>query len=126
MSAEPDFKKLMDLSIDAWQRCSKELEIVVEAPFYAEVGKTRTKVIAYLPHFGTPNGLVIGPYVSFPSGGEQESEEQKVIELAKQMGASYSLINLEEYSTFSATDFAEALADWGFCGPDAERPVWLR
>ena len=107
-------------SVKAWREASVALGIEVVAPYILRVGPRRVKCIAYVAHFGGPNGIVIGP--SWPPDFQTDED---LVQCAKSRDLCYSFLNLEVYRNYDAETFREALRDWGYCGPSHKRPNWL-
>jgi hypothetical protein len=102
----------------AWHEAGTRLGISVTAPFVFEEGATQA--IAYLPHFGSPKGMIIG-LVDAP-----DYEPDRVLaDAAAQAGVYCSFISAEIYGRYDAERFKETLSDWGYFGKDTERPKWL-
>jgi hypothetical protein len=64
----------------------------------------------YLPHFGGPNGMVIGGLARGTP---------------KLTGTYVSLVNERLYSDDAVTTLRQALTDWGWFGPEVQCPPWF-
>jgi len=49
----------------------------------------------------------------------------ELIEFAKQKRFFFTFINPAGFATYDESIFKEALTDWGFFGPEEDRPDWL-
>jgi hypothetical protein len=103
---------------DAWVKAATELGIVVQ-PFAVEYDGQTHRAVAYLPHFGGPNGMLLDAadettqFVGHPILRRE----------ADRCGYYYSLLNAESYKDFDRQHFIETLSDWGYFG--SERLLWL-
>ena len=111
---------LSDRVIEAWNEASRDLDVRVVAPFSLEVGGRSVSCLAFLPDFGSANGMVVGGCV--PPGFEVDS---LMASRAQEAGMYYAFINLECYSTYQREAFVEELTDWGYYGASERRPAWL-
>ena len=96
------------------------LGISVVTPFSLDDEQGSNECLAFLPHFGGPNGMIIGAF-SPPSF----KVNQRLVLLAGQKRYFWSFVNPIGYSTFKSDEFKCALNDWGFFGPEKLRPCWL-
>ena len=103
-------------AVDAWLSAANTLQIELTAP-YITSADTDEAAIAFLPRFGSENGmLVVG---ATPPAFETSAA---IREYAQSNGLYYSVLNLEKYREFDATVFIDALRDWGFFG--SVPPSW--
>jgi hypothetical protein len=107
-------------TVKAWQDAADRLGIAVVAPFTISGPKHSIVCIAFLPDFGSKNGMVIG-HADSPAF----EMDPLLAECARSLEMYYSFVNLDQYSTFNAGVFKEALADWGYFGAAERRPAWL-
>lgn len=106
--------------IEAWRIAGEKLGVTVMAPYDFIFGGRAHSCLAFLPHFGTEKGiLVLG--MSPP-----EFHTDKTIEaVAERTGVGCSILNVERYRQYDEEFFRETLCDWGYFGPDDQRPPWL-
>ncbi len=71
--------------------------------------------LAYVPHFGGGNGIVVA---ALPSDGAQYAT-------AERAGYRCSFVNADLYGTYDRALFVETLTEWGFTGPAEKRPEWM-
>ena len=103
---------------DSWQIAARVLSISVEAPYVIKKNDLiDIPCVAYLPDFGSANGMVIG-LTSDPSNKAIQSA-------AVSLQLYYSFINPDFYQHYNDEEFQEALVDWGFFGDEERRPDWL-
>jgi hypothetical protein len=74
--------------IEAWKTASHLLGFEIVAPFTLREGNESIECVAFLPHFGRINGMVIG--IIFPPPFKTD---QRLAEFAKDAGIFYSIIN---------------------------------
>lgn len=106
--------------INSWLRASKELNFKIVAPYIFNSNSGSFECIAYLPDFGSKNGMIIDK-ISPPSYGPTPG----LPEAAKHMELYYSSINIEYYFEFNVDIFKDALIDWGFYGNYSDKPDWV-
>ena len=106
--------------VKAWQHAAAQLGIAVVAPFTISGPRHSIVCIAFLPDFGSKNGMVIGP-----TEAPAFEADPRLAECAKSLDMYCSFVNTDRYSTFNAEVFTEALADWGYFGSAERRPGWL-
>jgi hypothetical protein len=104
----------------AWNEAARVLGISVVAPFVMPGIEQGATCIAFLAHFGGPNGMVIEGFAP-----PDYAQNPSVVRFAEEWGLYRTAINLGLYRTFDEERFREALRDWGFFGPLEHRPVWL-
>lgn len=110
----------LDRVIRAWLEASAKLGIKVIAPYTLSDGNQSLRCLAYLPDFGSPNGMVVAPLTS-----PALLSDRHLHELAQKKGLFCSSIDPLGWAQYDETAFKDALVDWGFFGPDNERPAWL-
>lgn len=113
---------ILNRASSAWEEACRKLGIKIVAPFTLKVGTQSVDCLAFLPDFGSPNGMVIGAIL-----GPKFETDACLTELAKRKGLFYSFINPSPFANTSVEEavFKEALIDWGFFGPEKKRPSWL-
>jgi hypothetical protein len=112
--------RLVTQTIEALITASRKLGIKVAAPYTLRHAGKSTQCLAFLPDFGSPNGMVVG--ATMPPEFQTDTT---LIECARAKGMSFSFLNLERYNNFDEQRYKEALLDWGFFGPPGERPQWI-
>ena len=106
---------------DAWRIAATALSIEIEIPYKLKTAEgDEILCLAHLPEFGGPKGLVIDLYFH----GEGKLNPRLTL-AAKSQGLFCSFINADIYERYDEKEFKEALADWGFFGPEIRRPQWL-
>lgn len=99
----------------AFLAAGRDLGLDVVAPFELIVYGRVHRFLAFLPHFGGPRGMMVaaGP----PDGALYEATQRA--------GHYVSFINADMYSTYEQRHFIDTLSDWGYYGPEENRPSWL-
>jgi hypothetical protein len=113
---EPREEPVPDLLIEQWRQAAADLGLAIEAPFLLQLQDGRIEARLLLRNFGAANGMlivtdfsVVRPFVDEVDAG------------------GYGFSTLSEPSSRAAYDrdtFVEMLCDWGWSGPEQERPVW--
>ena len=106
--------------VKAWVKASEELGFRITAPYSFVCDSGVFECVAYLPDFGSISGIVVDQIL--PS---EYWRTPGLREAVRAQGISYSAINVEVYGSYDAEVFKEALRDWGFFGPESERPEWI-
>lgn len=105
----------------AWRIAADALSITVEAPYVLNAPNCgKVLFAAYLPDFGTSQGMVIGLL-----GRPTYMRDKALLSAAKSRGLYSSFISAEIYARYDEEVFKEALTDWGFFGSEERRPNWL-
>lgn len=104
----------------AWSQAAPCLLIAVFAPAYIYDAATRVAAPCFLPHFGGPRGMLV--CVDQPP---DSVARRHLVSAAKSLSLYWTLVNPGVYSQYSDETFKEALADWGYFGPEDRRPEWL-
>lgn len=98
---------------DAWREAGSRLSIRVVAPYRVDLPDgSSVEAEAFLPDFGGPDGALCIPL-----------EDEARAKLARTAPLFVSLLG-PAYRHFHETLFRETLDDWGWYGPDSERPPW--
>jgi len=103
----------------AWQIAGSALGISVVAPFVFQHRGVSYPCLAYLPCFGGGKGMLIRGFFRFGDEGSPSLPRA-----AAAAGYYVSSVNLEVYTEFDEKVFKEALLDWGYSGPEGDRPAW--
>jgi hypothetical protein len=107
--------------VNTWREASKKLGFAFESPYTLMVGDERFSVIGFLPHFGSPRGMVLDIWVA----GVPDST-RALQQAARRAQIFCSSVSVETYSDYNREAFIEALNDWGYFGPEKARPPWAR
>lgn len=113
-------KSFFDKAAKAWQKAAKEFGIDVVCPYHLVTRFGSVDCLAFLPHFGGANGMLID-LTSPPDFATDE----KLTEVAKKTGLKWSFLNAEVYGDYDNAVFREALIDWGYFGDEKNRPRWM-
>lgn len=106
--------------VRAWREAERQLGICLTAPYEFVTHSISRTCIAYLPDFGSINGMIIdAAFAPF------YDTDERLIEEAAKLGLFVSSINVDTYDVFDKVVYREALSDWGFFGPSERRPSWL-
>ena|SRR2546423_1947890 len=95
--------------IAAWSHAGAILQFRIHAPFCFFDGSDHREVLALLPDFGGPNGMLIAPTVA-----PAYQVDAALFKAATAAGFYCSFIDIERYSTFDEAIFLDALRDWGY------------
>lgn len=106
--------------IKNWTRASKELGFKIEAPFFLKNNDKKIECVAYLPDFGSTNGMVIN--LIKPPEFELDPELET---LCQNLGLFFSSINEEEYKLYNKNIYMETLLDWSYFGSKENKPKWI-
>ena len=106
-------------TVRAWNIAASRLGIIIHTPYILECDHYSIECLAYLPHFGSPNGMVIG-WINPP----RYERDRRLIECARNHLLYCSFIVPHVYSRYEDQKFREALMDWGYYGPKDQRPPW--
>jgi hypothetical protein len=117
MSAEAKMK----MAGNAWRIAASALSFRIEVPYLIRTtnGK-QIPCVAFLPDFGSRNGMVIGLI------GATYKTDRELALAAKPQGMFCSFINPAVYERYDEETFKEALVDWGYFGDESRRPNWLQ
>ena len=102
--------------------CPK-LGVRIITPFSLKSGRCCVDCLAFLPDFGSVNGMIIGAI-----DHSEEASDQKIIKLARENKLFCSLINADAYASeqFEERILKKALEDWGYYGSRDSRPEWFK
>jgi hypothetical protein len=106
--------------IRAWEDARDELGISLITPHRIKSGGQNIKCVAFLPDFGSVNGVLVG--VAFPP---LFNTSRKLIRAAESLKAHCAFLNPEIYMRFDIDNFVDLLLDWGFFGESEKTPVFL-
>ncbi len=102
--------------LEEWRRAAAELGLRIEAPFVVQLRTGRLEARLLLRHFGARNGMLI---VTDFSVIEPFADEVVAV------GYGYSTLSEPRSADgYDKETFVEMLWDWGWFGPDDERPAW--
>lgn len=99
----------------AWREAAADLGIVVVAPAHVQVGSVSVLVLAHLPQFGGPRGMVV-----FGAARPVAPHDAEALVAA---GYGYSRRALP--ARYDRTWFVGLLDDWGWNRPDELPPSWF-
>jgi hypothetical protein len=98
----------------AWKDAAADLEISVQAPYWIPADGSY-RCIAWIEHFGRPNGTLA---VRNHGGGWKVIQSE-----AASRGLFLSALS-DSYRHYQRDRFIATLDDWGWFGPDNQRPAW--
>jgi hypothetical protein len=116
-----EMDKQIEELIAAWKLASERLGIRVLAPFDFRVDAISYSCVAHLPDFGGPKGMLL--QAMFPP---KFTTDEELANDAKKAGYYMSFINPNVYSESNLDEFKDTLKDWGFYGPPASCPEWMK
>lgn len=105
-----------DFLIEEWRQAAADLGLAIEAPFLLQLRDGRIEARLLLRNFGNANGMLI-----VTDFGVVEPFTDEVV------ARGYGYSTLSERISRAAYDrdaFVEMLRDWGWSGPEEERPAW--
>jgi hypothetical protein len=104
---------------ESWQQAASDMGLEIVSPFRLQMPDNREiEFEVLLKNFGAKNGmLLVSNY----------SKIEKVMSIILEMGYGCSVLSpsLESYR-YSREDYEDVLADWGWSGPAADEPTWLK
>lgn len=101
---------------EACLAAGRDLGITIVVPFSIEDNSGEVVgYAAFLPDFGGPRGTLVYDY----------REPQHRSAAASRAGYFCSGLNPDVYCPYNRDVYVEALADWGWFGPESARPTWL-
>lgn len=103
-----------------WRFAANDLRIKVEAPFSFVSRGADYNCVAYLPDFGTPDGMII-ELVCAPHYVPDPVFQSAV----EAVGLHCSFISYDFYKQYDEREYKAALRDWGFLGLAELRPPWI-
>jgi len=118
MTANPNYvgDPMPDFLIEEWRQAAADLGLAIEAPFLLQLRDGRIEARLLLRNFGNANGMLI-----VTDFGVVEPFTDEVV------ARGYGYSTLSERISRAAYDrdaFVEMLRDWGWSGPEEERPAW--
>jgi hypothetical protein len=96
------------------------LGFAVTAPFEVSLEGEAYVFPAWLPHFGGEKGMVL---LELREGASVFGDP--AYKALRKAGFYASSLNPAREREFKEHLFVDALLDWGYFGPGAERPAWL-
>ena len=103
---------------ESWLKAAADLDIIVVAPFLFRLKVGEYPFIALIEGFGSSKGTLI----CLPD----EWDDLGYAEIAEGEGYFCSGLYPESYSEYERKRFIDTLEDWGWFGPETEKPLWLR
>jgi hypothetical protein len=105
-----------DFLIEEWRQAAADLGLAIEAPFLLQLHDGRIEARLLLRNFGAANGMLI------------VTDFSVIKPFMDEVGTrGYGFSTLSEPSSRIAYDrdsFVQMLCDWGWSGPEEERPAW--
>jgi hypothetical protein len=105
---------------EVWNAAASVLGVHLSAPYVLSSSNGSVKCAAFLPHFGSTRGMVVG-VTSEPDF----AIDPNLVECARTEGLYLSFIDTSVYATRGIESFKDALRDWGYFGPAESRPEWM-
>jgi hypothetical protein len=101
----------------AWRDASGDLGLDVEVPYTVIDPASREPIVcvALVKGFGSAAGSVL---LDMRTGNAAQAD------LLSGLGFFVSAIDVEQYSEYDRTSFADTLNDWGWFGPRDQAPSW--
>jgi len=120
MKQMPIDPALLESAAQVWRDAGDKLGFKVTAPFKLESGGQTACCIAFLPDFGSPQGVVIAP--TMPPAFDTDPLIKQLVGIKGCFCSFMSAVGWDEYDEAAIKD---ALIDWGFFGSENERPAWF-
>jgi len=112
-----DYKTKINELKERWLMMAKELNFEIITPYVLSHNEKSVECFAFLPHFGSINGMILS--IVFPPDYETSNE---ISEICRNTGKYCSFINYETYINSNRQKFCETLIDWGYFGKLKDRP----
>ncbi len=90
-----------------WLLASKNLNFEIVTPFTVTINNKKREVFAYLPKYGSKNGMIIELI-----GPPEYATDKEVIIWARQKGYFSSFMNIEDFKVYNESNYIDALRDW--------------
>jgi hypothetical protein len=100
-------KQQIDVARNNWTKASMSLGFKLTSPYFIEFNGSKREVFAFLPEFGSPNGII----VNLTSPPEYETDIE-IIEWARENKVFYSFISVESCLKYREDYFRDTLDDW--------------
>jgi hypothetical protein len=110
-------KKVFELR-QRWHLMSNELHFDIVSPFILEYDGHKLECFAFLPKFGSKNGMIID--LIFPP---EYATNKQISNACKRLGLYCSFINYESYAGAQTETFCETLNDWGYFGQPDDKHI---
>jgi hypothetical protein len=107
--------------VDVWRTAGEKLGFTVEAPYEFVLSGRTHSCLAFLPHFGTPKGIIV-----LGTRPPRFEADRSIAADAAQAGVGCSFVNVELYGRYDQELFESTLSDWGYHGPSDKKPGWLK
>ena len=95
-----------------WLEASVDLNFELITPYLVEIGGKIKDLFAYLPQYGSPNGMIV-VLTTYPDYRIDES----IVKFAKEHEYFYSFIEVSDFLEYNRDYFIELLNDWSFDRP---------
>lgn len=102
-----------------WKEAADDLGFEVVSPFELVLGSgVRIRVPLLVRHFGATKGmLILSDYAAVANW----------IDEVQQAGYGFSVWSEPDpEASYDRAGFIEVFLDWGWAGPESEKPAWLR
>lgn len=104
----------MEEIIHAWQIAAEELNIKVYSPFsFLDEEGLRFQFELVIENFGSKKGTIV-----------LSMNEVNDTSIPERLGVFCSQVNLEIYGKYDREEFIDTLIDWGYFGPEEDKPAW--
>ena len=100
-----DIQKEIDLVRKSWIKASEILNFKIITPHFLDINGTKREVFAFLPEYGSPNGMIIGLSYQY--------EDEDLRNWCIQHCLFCSFIYIESHLIYDEIIFKDALEDWG-------------
>lgn len=104
---------------DNWIICANDLKINIQIPFYIEIDNFKIETILF-KNFGNRNGTIV-----LNSLDKLNCIQDSFYKQFKNYNIAIFDYNLLNYDTDIREAIIEMLSEWGWAGPEKEKPSWL-
>jgi len=107
MNSDRKSQSLLEKVTQNWIRASREIGFEIICPFPFEFNGEKNLTLAFLPAYGSKNGMVLG--LLYPPG---YSSNPIVLQWAEKNDCFCSFLNIEEYADYDEDLYLNTLKDW--------------
>ena len=107
------------ISKENWKRCAVDLNVEIQIPFCVEINNQPIELMLF-KNFGSQMGTLV-----FNSLNVLETIEKKGSNQIRGYNVSVFDCQLLQYDEEVRDSVIEMLAEWGWTGPEDEKPSWL-